>query len=214
MRVLGLTGSIATGKSTAAAALRGLGVPVFDADAAVAQLLAPGGAAVPVVAARYPDVITTAGGVDRQALGQRVFADRSELAWLEGVLHPRVQAQERAFLFHCAMRRARVVVLDIPLLFETGADRRVDGVLVVTCPPFLQRQRLWRRSGMTAAKMQAILARQMPDREKRRRGDIVIPTGLGRAVMRRRLRRAVGDLSWTRARAWPPRSDRPRRPRS
>jgi dephospho-CoA kinase len=189
--VLGLTGSIGMGKSTAAATLRSLGLPLFDADRVVHRLLAPGGAAVAAVATAFPATGIHSGGIDRRRLGERVFGDRAALARLEAILHPLVERDERRFLARASGRRAPIVVLDIPLLFETGGERRCDYVLVVTAPKFLQRQRVLRRSGMTAERLDAILKEQMPDAEKQRRADFVVRTGLNRKLSLQRLRAIV-----------------------
>lgn len=191
MIVLGLTGSIGMGKSNAAAALRRLGVPVFDADAAVHRLLGRGGAAVPAVRAAFPMAEGAGGAIDRQRLGREVFGRPAELRQLEQILHPMVRRAERRFLAAARARREPVVVLDIPLLFETGGERRCDRVLVVSAPSWLQRQRVARRSGMTDSRLRAILAAQMPDREKRRRADFVVLTGLSRADTLRRLKQIL-----------------------
>jgi dephospho-CoA kinase len=190
MVVLGLTGSIGMGKSTAAAMLRRIGVAVHDADAAVHHLLGRKGGAVARVAAAFPG---TAGpdGIDRAALGRRVFGDAAALRRLEGILHPMVRAETARFLRGMAGRRARLVVLDIPLLFESGGEGRCDAVAVVSAPAFLQRARVLARPGMSEARLAAILAQQMPDREKRRRADFVVPTGLGRRLTLRRLAEIV-----------------------
>jgi len=179
MIVLGLTGSIGMGKSTAAAMLRRLGIPVHDADAAVHRLMGPRGKALSLVEAAFPGV-TGPAGVDRQMLGAIVFKDAAALRRLELILHPLVRADETRFLRRMAARRAPVVVLDIPLLYETGGERRCDAVIVVTAPAFLQRARVLRRPGMTEEKLLAILAKQVPDAEKRRRADFVVDTGQGR----------------------------------
>jgi dephospho-CoA kinase len=203
MFILGLTGSIAMGKSTASAAFRSLGVPVFDADAAVHRLLAPGGRATAAVLAAFPDCLSPDGGVDRRALGRRAFDDPAALARLEAILHPMVRTLQRRFLARCAGARRPLVVLDIPLLYETGGERRVDAVAVVSAPPFVQAQRLHRRPGMSPARVAAIRARQMPDAEKRRRADFVIPTGLER---RRSLLAVAGIVDYLRHRtgaSWP-----------
>jgi dephospho-CoA kinase len=192
--VLGLTGSIGMGKSTAAAMLRGLGVPVFDADVAVHRLLAPSGAAVPTVSAAFPGVETDAGGIDRAQLGQRVFADPAALEQLEAILHPLVAAEERRFLARSRARREPLVVLDIPLLFETGAERGCNYVLVVSAPALLQRQRVLRRPGITEIRFNAILRKQIPDYRKRQRADFVVPTGMGRGLTLRRLKAIVRIL--------------------
>jgi len=189
--VLGLTGSIGMGKSTAAAMLRRLRVPLFDADAAVHRLLAPGGAAVTAVAALFPEVETPQGGIDRRRLGARVFDNPAALRRLESILHPLVRARERRFLTAARGRGARVAVLDIPLLFETGGEGRCDYVMVVSAPAFLQRQRVLQRPGMSDSRLAAILRQQMPDREKRRLADFVVPTGVGRAATLRRLRTII-----------------------
>ena len=191
MIVLGLTGSIGMGKSTAAAMLRRLGVPVFDADLAVHRLLAPSGAAVPAVSTAFPDVDTEVGGIDRVLLGQRVFTDPMALRRLEKILHPMVAAEEKRFLARLRARREPLAVLDIPLLFETGAERRCDYVLVVSVPALVQRQRVMRRPGMTEIRLTAILRKQMPDHRKRQRADFVVPTGAGRGQTLRRLKSIV-----------------------
>mgnify|MGYP006425041217 CR=1 FL=1 len=191
--VLGLTGSIGMGKSTAAGMLRRLGVSVHDADATVHRLMAPGGAAVPAIAAAFPEVVAD-GAVDRKALGARVFQDTAALRRLEAILHPRTRASAWAFVRHHRRRRTPVVVLDMPLLFETGGEDLCDLVAVVAAPPFVQRTRVLRRPGMTRARLDAIRARQLPDRVKRRRADVVIETGLGKAVTFRALRRLVMRL--------------------
>ena len=203
MVILGLTGSIGMGKTTTARMLRRLGVPVHDSDAAVHRLLAAGGAAVPAVEAAFPGTVRD-GAVDRAALGAIVFADPAALARLEALLHPLVTAGALDFLRHCARRRCPVAVLDIPLLYETGAERRCDRVLVVSAPALIQRQRVLRRPGMTPAKFAAILARQTPDAEKRRRADWLIPSGLGRGPALRALARAIRLERSAPAGRWPP----------
>lgn len=203
MVILGLTGSIGMGKTTAAALLRRLGVPVHDADAAVHRLLEAGGGAVASVAAAFPGTVRR-GAVDRAALGALVFADPVALARLEALLHPLVTAGALRFLKRCAARRCPVAVLDIPLLYETGAERRCDRVMVVSAPLLIQRQRVLRRPGMTPAKFAAILARQLPDAEKRRRADLVIPSGAGRGRTLRALARAVRLAKAAPGRRWPP----------
>jgi dephospho-CoA kinase len=192
--ILGLTGSIGMGKSTAAATLRRLGIPLFDADRLVHRLLALGGSAVEPVAATFPGVRRVGGGIDRALLGQRVFSDREALSRLERIIHPLVEASEKRFLAGARTRREPIVVLDIPLLFESGSERRCDYVLVVSAPGLVQRQRVLRRPGMTERRMAAILANQMPDREKRRRADFVVPTGMSRSLSLRRLGAIVRQL--------------------
>lgn len=208
MFVLGLTGSIGMGKSTAAKMLAAMGAPVCDSDALVHGLLAKGGAAVPAIAAAFPGVVVD-GAVDRRALGAAVFGNPPALARLEAILHPMVQSAQRRFLGRAARRRVRVVVLDIPLLFETKGERRVDATLVVSAPFRVQRSRVLARPGMTADKFAGILARQTPDVEKRRRADWVIPTGAGRLVTRRALAGIVRDVRRRRGRRWPPRGYHP-----
>lgn len=194
MIVLGLTGSIAMGKSTAAAMFRRLGVPVWDADAVVHRLLAGGGGAVGAIAATFPGVVER-GAVNRDALGARVFGDKEALRRLEEIVHPLVYVDQRRFLAQCARARKGIVVLDVPLLFESGGDRVCDRIAVVSAPAFIQRQRLRRRAGLDDARIDATLARQMPDREKRRRADFVIPTGLGRACSMRAITAIVEALA-------------------
>jgi dephospho-CoA kinase len=178
--VLGLTGSIGMGKSLAATMLRRMGVPVHDADRAVHALLAAGGGAVDSVARAFP---TTRAGrtIDRRKLAAIVFADPGALDRLEAILHPRVRASERDFLKRQRRRRAALVVLESPLLFETGARRRVDRVIVVSAPAWLQRRRVLGRPGASPAAFEAALARQLPDAVKRRRAAYVVAAALGRA---------------------------------
>ncbi|HLI20303.1 MAG TPA: dephospho-CoA kinase [Stellaceae bacterium] len=194
MKILGLTGSVGMGKSTAAAMFKRMGVPVYDADAAVHRMMRRGGSAVAAIAAAFPGVERN-GAVDRAALGQRVFGDEAAMRRLEAIIHPRVREDERAWLATMRRRKAKLVVMDVPLLFESGRDKRYDATLVVTAPAFLQRARVLARPNMTPAKFAAILARQMPDEEKRRRADFIVPSGLGRAVTWRGLRAALRKLA-------------------
>ena len=193
MIILGLTGSVGMGKSTAAAMLRRLGVPVHDADRVVHRLLGPRGGAVAAVTRQFPEA-RSGDRIDRNVLGRRVFQDKAALKRLEAILHPLVRAAEERFLRAARRRREPVVVLDIPLLFETGSERRCDAVILVSAPAALQRARVMKRKGMTAERLGAILAQQMPDREKRRRADFVVPTGLGKAATRRRLEAILRQL--------------------
>ena len=193
MFVLGLTGSIGMGKTTAAAMLRRLGVPVHEADAVVHRLLGAGGAAVAPVAAAFPTALVD-GAIDRARLGGIVFTDAAKLRRLEGILHPMVSTSATAFLRRHARWRSPLVTLDIPLLFETGGAARVDAVLVVTTSAPVQAQRVLRRPGMTRARLAAILARQVPDAEKRRKADYVVVTGLGKYYTLRILTRIVRSL--------------------
>jgi dephospho-CoA kinase len=194
MIVLGLTGSVGMGKSTAAAMFRRLRIPVHDSDAVVHRLLARRGAAVNAVAAAFPGVFGADGAVDRAALGRRVFDDRPALRRLERILHPLVRRSQQRFLRQARARRLPLVVLDIPLLFETGGARRCDQVVVVSAPYWLQRRRVLARPGMSEDRFRAILAQQLPDHAKRRCADHVVPSGLGRAVTFRRLKRLVRVL--------------------
>ena len=196
MLVLGLTGSIGMGKTTAAGMLRRLGLPLHDADAAVHRLLGPGGAAVAEIAAAFPGVERD-GAIDRKALGDRVFGDPAALAGLEAILHPRVRRAARAFLRRQARRGVPLAVLDIPLLFETGGEALCDAVVLDSEPARVQAARVLSRPGMTAEKFAAVKAQQMPDAEKRRRADFVVPTGLGR---RETLRRLTGIVRLLRSR--------------
>ena len=186
MIVLGLTGSIGMGKTTAAAAFRQVGAPVFDADAEVHRLLAKGGGAVAEVAAAFPGVVR-GGAVDREALGRRVFGDAGALERLEGIVHPKVVAARGRFVRLAASRGERLVVLDVPLLFETGGEAECDFVCVASAPRFVQAGRVLGRPGMTPEKLAGVLARQMPDAEKRRRADFVVPTGNGKRHSLRRI---------------------------
>lgn len=178
MMVLGLTGSIGMGKSTAARQLRRLGFAVHDADAAVHALLAPGGAAVPAIDAAFPGVVKN-GAVDRAALGAVVFNDPAALRRLEKIIHPLVRRAEHRFLARARRQRRRLVVLDIPLLFETGGETRCDAVAVVSAPSAVQARRVLARPGMTSERLASIRRSQMADRDKCRRADFVIPTGHG-----------------------------------
>jgi len=200
MIVLGLTGSVGMGKSTAAAMFRKLGVPVHDSDAAVHRLMAPKGEAAAAIAAAFPGVKRKDGGIDRAKLGQRVFDDAAALRRLERILHPLVRRSQERFLKRARARRVPLVVLDIPLLFETGGDARCDKVVVVSAPAAVQRRRVMARPGMSEERFHAILAQQMPDAEKRRRADYVVPTGFGRAPTLRHLKRIVDALR----RGWEP----------
>ena len=204
MVILGLTGGIAMGKSVAAASFRRLGVPVQDSDAEVHKLMAKGGGAVAAIEQAFPGVVKD-GAVDRTALGAKVFGDPAALKRLEGILHPRVAEAREEFLREHARRGTRVVVLDIPLLFEVGADALCDAVVVVSAPAFLQAIRALRRPGMTPERLAAVRARQLPDAEKRRRADFVVPTGLGRAESLRRLRIILRRAHQMTGRHWPPR---------
>ena len=172
---LALTGSIGMGKSTVAAIFVDAGIPLFDADAEVRRLQGPGGALVSKIAERWPDSIVN-GAIDRDRLGARVLADRDELAALEVIVHPAVQAARERFL--ADHRHAPALLFDIPLLFETGGQTTFDKVIVVSAPAAVQRERVLARPGMTPAKLDSILSRQLPDADKRARADFVIDTGV------------------------------------
>ncbi len=173
--ILGLTGSIGMGKSAVAAMLRKLGVPVFDADAVVHQLQAPGGVLLPAIEAAFPGT-TGPGGVDRSALGAQVFGDPAALARLEQIVHPAVGAERAAFLIEHG--REPLIVFDIPLLYEKGHGAGLDAVAVVSAPAEMQQARVLARSGMTPEKFALILGLQVSDAEKRARADHVIDTGV------------------------------------
>lgn len=176
MIIVGLTGSIGMGKSTVAKMFAEEGAPGFDSDAAVHALYAPGGAAVAPVEAAFPGV-TKEGAIDREALSKRVVGNESAIKQLEAIVHPLVRAAQMQFLQYNRDAGTAVVVLDIPLLFEGGGAKYVDKTVVVSAPAEVQRARVLARPGMTAEKFEAILARQMPDAEKRARADFVIDTG-------------------------------------
>ncbi|MFE1597699.1 dephospho-CoA kinase [Methylobacterium sp. ID0610] len=175
--ILGLTGSIGMGKSATAAMFRARGVPVHDADACVHALYGPGGAAAARIGAAFPGTLAPDGSVDRTRLRAAVLDRPDRMAELEALVHPLVRAEEEAFL--AAHAGADLAVLDVPLLFETGGEARCDAVAVVTAPAEIQRERVLARPGMTPGTFAAILAKQMPDAEKRRRADALIETGRG-----------------------------------
>jgi len=187
MIVLGLTGSIGMGKSTTSQMFQAEGVPVYDSDAAVHALYASGGAAVAPVEAAFPGVVID-GAIDRAKLSAAVVGNSEALAVLESIVHPLVGAHRIGFFEDAQAQGADVVVLDIPLLFETGGEKKVDKVVVVSAPADVQRQRVLARPGMDVAKFEAILARQTPDAEKRARADFVIDTGRGLDAARQQVR--------------------------
>ncbi len=193
MIVVGLTGGMGMGKSTAAEVFRRAGIAVFDADAAVHALQRRGGAAVAAIAALFPGTVRD-GAVDRDLLRARVVGDAAGLRRLESILHPLVQREERRFVARARRARQGVVVLDVPLLLEGGGRARVDLVVVVSAPASVQRVRVLRRRRMSEAQIDAVLARQMPDAAKRRLADVVVRTGLSRAYAVRTLRRLVAKL--------------------
>ncbi len=192
MTIYGLTGSIGMGKSAVATMLRREGVPVFDADAEVHRLQGPGGAILPAIEARFPGT-TGPAGVDRAKLGAAVFGHPQELKALEAIVHPAVQAARRIFLRR--NRSRRFVVLDIPLLFETGGNRKMAGVIVVSAPAWKQRRRVLARPGMNAARYKRIVNLQTPDAEKRRRADYIVDTGTTFLRTRAQVRALVACLA-------------------
>jgi dephospho-CoA kinase len=191
MIVLGLTGSLAMGKTTTAQLFAEEGVPVFDADAAVHRLYE--GEAVPLIERAFPGT-TVDGRVDRARLAERVMADADALRKLEAIVHPLVRAAQQKFLVEAAGNGASVAVLDIPLLFETGGEDRVDKVVVVSAPEAVQRERVLARPGMTEAKFAAMIRRQLPDSEKRRRANFVVDTGKGIEPAREQVRAILRAL--------------------
>lgn len=193
MKVIGLTGGIGMGKSTASAAFRRAHIPVFDADAVVHQLQAPNGRALRAIGTAFPGTVADS-RLDRAALRTAVMGRPEAFARLERIIHPMVRAEERRFLARARAARARAAVLDIPLLLETGGQKRVDMVVVVSAPAAVQIHRVRRRGHMNAAQIAAVIARQMPDRAKRRHADVVIHTGLSRFHALRALRRLIQDL--------------------
>ena len=192
MFILGLTGSLGMGKSTTARFFAEEGVPVHDADAVVHRLYE--GEAVPAIEAAFPGV-TAAGKVDRIRLAACVLGDSAALERLERIVHPLVQEAERRLIAAAEARGEKVALLDIPLLFETGGDRRVDAVVVVSAPPEVQQSRVLERPGMTLEKLEAILAKQMPDAEKRRRADFIVDTSRGFEAARAQVRAILDAIA-------------------
>jgi dephospho-CoA kinase len=199
MLIVGLTGSLGMGKTTAAAHLRARGLPVFDADAEVHRLYAT--AAVAPIEEAFPGT-TRDGKVDREKLAALLVAEPKRFMKLEAIVHPLVRASERAFLNEEAARGTEIVVLEIPLLFETGADHRVDATIVVSAPADVQRQRLMSREGFDEKKIERLLARQMPDAEKRLHADFVVDTGRGIEPMNAALDAIIAKLQGRRRRAY------------
>ncbi len=195
MIILGLTGSIGMGKSVATSMFRDMGVPVHCSDEAVHALLGPQGDAVAAVDAAFPGVKNPhENSINRKALGALIFGHDDNRKRLEAIIHPLVVASQKRFIAEQSKHQQPLVVLDIPLLYETGADARVDKVVVVSAPSFIQRQRVLARPGMSREKFESIRATQMPDAEKRRRADYVVQTGIGRAYTRNALRRIIKQL--------------------
>jgi len=188
-QIIGLTGSIAAGKSTAAHICRQMGLPVHDSDKVVHKLLGPNGVAVPVILQKFGPVGDSDAGIDRQALGQIIFGDPVAKNWLENLLHPLVEQDRTRFIRQYKVWGYKKIILDVPLLFEVGADRICDSVITVWAPAFLRQQRALMRPGMTEEKYQQIIAAQLPQTEKIRLSDLSLPSGLGYAETRRRLKR-------------------------
>ena len=191
MIILGLTGSIGMGKSTTAAMFSEEGVPVHDSDEAVHRIYA--GPAAPLIEAAFPGTVVD-GAVDRRVLAQKVLGHPDKLRRLEAIIHPLVREDADAFLDAARKRGEQIVLLDIPLLFETGGTDRVDRIVVVTAPADIQRERVLARPGMTAEKFEAILARQVPDAQKRARADFLVDTSLGIEAARKRVREILAEL--------------------
>ncbi len=202
MIVLGLTGSIGMGKTTVANNFKSFGFPVHDADSAVRELSGPQGLAVEEIVKAFPSVLAN-GVINTANLGAIVFKDPVKLTQLEAILHPYVRSHRQAFLARASRTRTKLAILDVPLLFETGWDKKCDGVVVVSAPHFIQVTRVLARPGMTRAKLSAILRRQMPDAEKCRRADFVVRTGLGKIDSVRSVRKIIKIVRCWKSRKWP-----------
>ncbi len=198
MIVLGVTGSIGMGKSTVSKMLMDMGIPVHDADAAVHKLLAVGGAGVAPVGAAFPDALARddAGRdyIDRAALGKIVFADAAQKKVLEQILHPMVQADSAAFKAEMQQKGHKLAVFDIPLLYETGGENRVDSVLVVTAPAEVQKARVMARPGMTEERFNHVLSQQIPDADKRARANYIVTTDISLDDTREQLKKIVDQI--------------------
>lgn len=206
MYIVGLTGSIATGKSTAAKMLQYLGYWVYDSDAVVHRLLSSRcNSATSYVESTFPDVIVE-GKINREALSNKAFSDPAILQQLETIIHPLVYQEEQSFLRRASARRQTLIVLDIPLLFETNSNQRCDAVIVTTAPPFLQCWRALSRVNMTVSKLRTIKLQQIPESKKRRQADFILPSGLGRNVTLRSLRHIIASVRKIPNSHWPPRS--------
>lgn len=201
MRILGLTGGIGMGKSTTAALLQRAGIRLFDADATVAALQAPHGAALPAIGRLVPGSVRD-GVLDRAVLRHAALSSPAVMQGLEAIIHPLVRRARRRFVQRARRDGCRWVVLDIPLLFETGTERICDRVVVVSAPASMQRQRVLRRGRMTPAQIDAVIARQMPDAVRRRRADVVIETGLSRHETVRQVRRLLYAMRTGSPAAW------------
>ena len=189
MRIIGLTGSIATGKSSVSDMFRYLRIPVHDADRSVHNFLGPHGLAVSDIIAAFGDVGNLDNGIDRQKLGDIIFSDPEAKNRLELIVHPLIWQDRQKFLKHMRLQNRKIVVVDIPLLFETGSDMVCDNIICVWAPYFLQRQRALHRTGMTEYKLDAILNNQLPQHTKMQLADFCLPTGLGKAYTYKLLKR-------------------------
>lgn len=194
MIIVGLTGSIGMGKSTTAQMFADEGAAVFDADASVQQLYAPGGAAIGPIAEAFPGAADAETGVDKTKLSEALQADPSKFETLESIVHPLVGAARQAFFDTAQANGVEIVILDVPLLFETGGDAKVDAVVVVSAPAEIQRERVLARPGMSVEKFEAILAQQMSDEDKRERADFVIDTGRGLDAAREQVADVMAQL--------------------
>ena len=190
MKIFGLTGSIGMGKSTAADVFRQAKIPVFDADQAVRDLQAPHGRAIPALAKVFPGCVVD-GKLDRDTLRRLVIGDEQAIQRLERIMHPLVREQQRRFLARARANRARLALLDIPLLLEGGGRSQVDLLIVVSAPADVQRHRVRARRALSDAQIDSLIARQMPDAEKRRHADVIIHTGLSRAQASAAIRRLI-----------------------
>ena len=189
MHIIGLTGSIASGKSATAQICRQMGIPIHDADKYVHQLMGPYGHALGPIMQKFGDIGTIETGIDRQALGKVVFSDSAAKDWIENLLHPMVATHRDRFIRQHRIWRFRRIILDVPLLFEVGVDEICDNVITVWAPDFLRKQRALQRSGMTEERYEKICSLQISQDEKCRLSDLALPTGLGYAETRRRLKR-------------------------
>ena len=203
MFILGLTGSIGMGKTSAVAVFRRQKICVFDADGVVRQLLEKNGEAVEMVGKAFKGVVIDC-QVNRNKLGEIVFGDTGALSTLEEIIHPLVRNKQTNFLRSAANHRRSLAVLDIPLLFETGGERNCDAVAVVTAPKFLQKIRVMGRGDMTETKFRGIIKRQMLDQEKRERADFIIPSGLGKRMSFQSIQKIIRIVLTLPGSHWPP----------
>jgi dephospho-CoA kinase len=194
MKIVALTGSIGMGKTTTAAMFKELGVPIWDADGAVHRIYAKGGPAIGPVSQAFAGVLTPDNAIDRDALGMLVLSDPAKLKFLEALVHPLVGQDRANFLADARAKAAKLVIVDVPLLFETGGQAYVDKVIVVSCDGDLQRSRVLARPGMSVEKFEAILARQTPDAQKRARADYLITTDIGLDDTRKQVGVVYNDI--------------------